>query len=206
MTMSYLWTTLLFFSVCFAFLNGTTAEVSTASLEGASSAVELCISMTGTICLWTGVMEVLRQCGLADKLAQALHPLLKKLFPDVAKDKEVLGNISANFSANFFGLGNAATPLGLQAVKGLASHCKDKSTASPSLCLFIVCNTASIQLIPSTVASLRSATGSENPFEILPSVWLSSTLSVTVGIALCKLLEKICNNKESHKKTQEESS
>ncbi len=189
MTMSYVWTVLLVISVVFAFITGNTQEVSVASVEGGSSAVELCLSMAGVICFWSGMMEVMRQCGLVEKLSKFMSPLLKWLFPEVSEDKKTMGDISANVSANFLGLGNAATPLGLQAAKGLAQYSKG-GLATPSLCLFIVCNTASIQLIPSTVASLRVALGSENPYEILPAVWLTSLGSVTVGIFLCKLFQK----------------
>lgn len=190
MAMSYIWAGMFLVAVVFAFLTDSTQQVSVASVEGATTAVELCLAMTGAICLWMGMMEVMRQCGLAEKLAGGLRPFLRRLYPDVAEDKAVLGDISANVSANLLGLGNAATPLGLQAVKGLRGYCPG-NTASPSLCLFIVCNTASIQLLPTTVASLRSASGSENPLEILPAVWCSSLCSVTVGILVCKLLEKI---------------
>ncbi|MFI3254373.1 MAG: nucleoside recognition domain-containing protein [Eubacteriales bacterium] len=189
MTMSYLWTILLVISVFFAFITGNIEEVSFASIQGGQSAVELCFSMTGAICFWSGMMEVMRQCGLIEKLAKLLRPLLKWLFPDVAENQKTMGDISANISANFLGLGNAATPLGLQAAKGLATYSKG-GRATDSLCLFIVCNTASIQLIPSTVASLRAACGSENPFEILPAVWITSLGSVAVGILLCRFFSR----------------
>lgn len=190
MTMTYLWTGMIFCSVLFSLLQGTTQEVAKASLEGATTAVELCLSMTGTICLWSGVMEVLRQCGLSQRLARGMEPLLKRLYPETKKDQRTLENISANVSANLLGLGNAATPLGLKAAEGLSLHSPEKNVASPSLCLLVVCNTASIQLLPTTIASLRAATGSENPLDILPAVWLSSLLSVTFGTTLCKLLER----------------
>lgn len=195
MTMTYLWTGMMLLSVVFACLTGRTTEVSTASLEGASNAVELVLSMTGVICLWTGMMEVMRQCGLAQKLSLCLKPLLKRLFPDVAQEEKIMTDISANVSANLLGLGNAATPLGIQAAKGLATQSKN-GLATPSLCLFVVCNTASIQLIPSTIASLRAATGSENPFEILPAVWISSAASLTVGIAACHWFQSRERKKE----------
>ncbi len=188
MIMSYLFTGMFLVSVLCAFLTGNTQAVSTASLEGATTALNLALAMAGVICLWTGVMEVMNQCGLSQALATLLKPLLKRLFPDVAEEGKVLGDISANVSANLLGLGNAATPLGIQAAKGLATHAKN-GVATPSLCLFIVCNTASIQLIPTTVASLRSATGSAAPLEILPAVWLTSLCSISVGIAVCKILE-----------------
>lgn len=198
MIMTYLFTGMFLISIVFAFLTGNTQAVSTASLEGASTAISLTLSMAGVICLWTGIMEVMNQCGLADSLAKALHPLLKRLFPDVAQDKKVLRDISANVSANLLGLGNAATPLGLQACKGLSTYTKN-GVATPSLCLFIVCNSASIQLIPTTVASLRAATGSADPFQILPAVWLCSLGSITVGISVCKILERLFPYKGGHK-------
>lgn len=186
MAMTYLWTGMMVVSVLFAFLTGQEAEVSQASLEGATSAIQLSISMAGILCLWSGMMEVMGQCGLAKKLAQGLSPLLKRLFPDANSD--TLSSISANMSANLLGLGNAATPMGLQAAKGLSTSAKN-GIATPSLCLFIVCNTASIQLIPSTVASLRAATGSQSPLEILPAVWITSFSSLTVGILMCKVFQ-----------------
>lgn len=189
MTMSYVWCGMIFFSVVFGLLNGTTQEVSAATLEGATTAVNLAISMTGGICLWCGFMELLKQCGLAQALAKCMKPFLGRLFPDVAKDDTVLGAISANVSANLLGLGNAATPFGIQAVRGLGTKAKGQATSS--MCLLIVCNTASIQLIPTTVATLRAATGSESPFDILPCVWIASSLSVCMGILLCKILEKV---------------
>lgn len=189
MLMTYLFTGMFLISLVFGFLTENTEAVSIASLEGASNAINLAISMAGVICLWTGVMEVMNQCGLSQKLAGFLRPCLAWLFPDVAHDPKIMGDISANISANLLGLGNAATPLGIQACKGLATQAKN-GIASPSLCLFVVCNTASIQLIPTTVASLRAATGSASPMEILPAVWLTSLGAITVGISLCKLLEQ----------------
>lgn len=192
MTMSYIWTGMMVLAVVVAFFTGNTQTVSLASLEGAVSAVELCISMTGVLCLWSGMMEIMRQCGLAKRIARGLRPLLHRLYPDA--DQSTLESISANVSANLLGLGNAATPFGLQAVEGLNKG-RESSVASPSMCLFVVCNTASLQLIPSTVASLRAATGSEQPFDILPAVWLSSFVSVVLGISFCKLIERYKNGK-----------
>lgn len=188
MTMSYLWTGMILISVIFSFLTGQTEQVSTASLQGATTAIDLCLTMAGGLCLWSGMMEVMRQSGLSNQVANALRPLLKHLFPEVAKDEAVMEHISANLSANFLGLGNAATPLGIQSAKGLAKYSKN-GRATASLCLFVVCNTASIQAIPSTIASLRLATGSASPFEILPALWLTSATALTVGIALCKIWE-----------------
>ena len=163
--------------------------VAAAALEGASSAVQLALSIAGMLCLWTGVMEVMRQSGLAGQLSRLLAPLLRRLFPQAAGDRRTMDAISANVSANLLGLGNAATPLGLEAARGLARS--SPGTASDGLCMLVVCNTASIQLIPTTVASVRAAQGCQTPFDILPAVWLASALSVGVGILACKAFSKV---------------
>jgi len=168
---------------------GRGSEVAAAAMEGTRAAVELSLSIAGMLCLWTGVMEVMRRCGLADKLSRLLRPVLRRLFPQAARDKAVMDSISANVSANLLGLGSAATPLGLEAARLLAR--KSPGVASDSLCMLVVCNTASIQLIPTSVAAVRAAAGCAAPFDILPAVWLSSTLSVCAGIAACKVLARV---------------
>lgn len=162
--------------------------VASAAVTGAADGVELCLSMAGILCLWMGVMEVMRRSGLSEKLSRLLRPVLRKLYPDFAKDDKVMDTVSANVSANLLGLGNAATPLGLEASRLMAQ--KTPGVASDSLCMLVVCNTASIQLIPTTVAGLRAAAGSAAPFDILPAVWLASALSVTVGISAAKLMAR----------------
>ena len=160
-----------------------------AAVTGAGDAVELCLSMAGMLCLWTGVMEVMRQSGLAGGLSRLLRPVLGRLFPNGAKDGAVMDSLSANVSANLLGLGNAATPLGIQAAKGMSR--KSPGVASDELCLLVVCNTASIQLLPTTVAAVRAAAGCRSPFDILPAVWLTSALSVAAGIWACRLLSRL---------------
>lgn len=168
---------------------GRLPEVSAAAGEGAQAAVELCLSMAGMLCLWTGVLEVLRRCGLLERLQRLLRPLLGHLFPDAQGDEKALELIAANVSANLLGLGNAATPPGVQAARRLAAA--SPGVASDSLCLFVVCNTASIQLIPTTVAAVRSAAGCETPFDILPCVWITSALALAVGITAAKLFRRL---------------
>ena len=133
-------------------------------------------------------MEVMKVCGLSDGLARAFRPLLRRLLPQASRDSETLAAVSANLSANFLGLGNAATPLGIQAARRRARGCG--GTASDELCLLVVLNTASIQLLPTTVASVRAAFGSAAPFDILPAVWISSLASVTVGLLTARLLSR----------------
>lgn len=169
--------------------NGTLVQVSAAAAEGAQAAIELCLSMAGMLCLWMGVMEVMRRCGILNALQRLLLPVLGRLFPDVRRDRETMELISANVSANLLGLGNAATPLGIQAAQRMAA--RSPGVASDSLCLFVVCNTASIQLIPTTVAALRSGAGCTTPFDILPCVWLTSAAALTVGIGAAKLLRRL---------------
>ena len=186
MAMTWVWSGMVIFSLVFALFTGNLDAVSAAALEGAGSAVRLGISMAGVLCLWSGVMEVMNACGLSAGLARAFRPLLRRLLPNASRDGETLAAVSANVSANLLGLGNAATPLGIRAARRMARGCG--GAASDELCTLVVLNTASIQLIPATVGSLRAAMGSAAPFDILPAVWLSSVLSVTAGLAAARLL------------------
>jgi len=127
-------------------------------------------------------------CGLSRGLARAFRPLLRRLLPDASRDEETLAAVSANVSANLLGLGNAATPLGIRAARRMARRCE--GVASDELCMLVVLNTASIQLLPTTIASVRAAAGCRTPFDILPAVWFSSVLSVTVGLLTARLLSR----------------
>ena len=131
-------------------------------------------------------MEIMNVCGLSAGLARLFRPVLRRLMPEASRDEKTLAAVSANVSANLLGLGNAATPLGIQAARRMARGCG--GTASDELCLLVVLNTASIQLLPATIASVRSASGAQAPFDILPAVWMASILSVTVGLLTAKLL------------------
>ena len=186
MAMTWVWCGMVLLSLLFGLVNGRLDDVAAAALEGAGSAIQLSLSMAGVLCLWSGVMEVMKVCGLSDGLARAFRPLLRRLLPNASRDTETLAAISANVSANLLGLGNAATPLGIRAACRMARGCG--GIASDELCLLVVLNTASIQLIPATVASVRSAAGCRTPFDILPAVWLASVLSVTAGLLMAQLL------------------
>ena len=183
--MTVIWTGMIAVSVLCALATGRGPAVAAAAIEGTNAAVQLALSIAGMLCLWSGVMEVMRQSGLADKLSRLLWPVLCRLFPQAAQDREAMDSISANVSANLLGLGSAATPLGLQAARRLARH--SPGVASDSLCMLVVCNTASIQLIPTTVAALRLSAGCQTPFDILPAVWLASGISIAVGVLAAKL-------------------
>ncbi|MCI9402309.1 MAG: spore maturation protein A [Oscillospiraceae bacterium] len=189
MAMSVIWTGMVVLSVLYGLWAGNGPAVAAAAVEGAAAAVELCITMAGVMCLWMGVMEVMKRSGLAELLSRLLRPVLCRLYPDCKRDKETMDAISANVSANLLGLGNAATPLGIQAARRLAA--KSPGVASDSLCMLVVCNTASIQLIPTTVASVRLSAGCATPFDILPAVWLASAMSVAVGILAAKIFARV---------------
>ena len=189
MTMTVVWTGMVAVSVLCGLATGRGAEVAAAAIEGAGAAVELCLSIAGMMCLWSGVMEVMRRSGMAEGLTRLLRPVLRRLFPGCAGDRETMDSVAANVSANLLGLGDAATPLGLQAARRMGRNCGGR--ASDELCMLVVCNTASIQLIPTTVATVRAAAGCSTPFDILPAVWLASALSVGVGILACKIFSHI---------------
>lgn len=189
MAMTAIWTGMTTAALVCALALGRGSMLAPAALEGAAGAVELALSMAGTICLWMGVMEVMQRAGLAEKLARLLRPILRRLFPDFASDTGVMDTIAANVSANLLGLGNAATPLGLEAARRMAR--RTPGVAGDSLCMLVVCNTASIQLIPTTVAAVRMAQGCAAPFDILPAVWVTSALSVCTGIAAARLLRRV---------------
>ena len=188
MAMTVAWTLMILAAVLYGAATGHAEAVGAAAAEGALRAVELAISMGGMVCLWTGVMEVLRRCGTMDALARALRPLLGRLFPAARRDRETMQALSANVSANLLGLGNAATPAGIQAALRL-KELSGTDRASNELCRLVVMNTASVQLLPTTVAALRSAAGAADAFDILPAVWISSAASVCVGLLAARLLE-----------------
>ena len=189
MAMSVIWTLMVGASVVCGLMTGRGPEVASAAFEGAAAGVELCLSMAGALCLWMGVMEILRRSGLAAGLSWLLRPLLRRLFPEYANDAPVMDAVSANLSANLLGLGNAATPLGLEAARLMAARTPGR--ASDGLCTLVVCNTASLQLIPTTVAAVRAAAGCKTPFDILPAVWAASGISVAAGLCALKLFSRV---------------
>ena len=190
MVMSYIWTGFLFLSVFCACLQGRGQFLSAAVAEGAAAGIQLAISIGGSICLWTGVGKLMEAAGLTALLSKGLQPLLFKLFPSAKKDTSLSGYLSGNICANMLGLGNAATPMGIQAARLL----KQGHMATDELCRLIVLNTASIQLIPANVAALRASLGCNSPFDILPAVWLSSFASAGLGLAIAWVLGKVWRN------------
>ena len=188
--MNYLWPALILLSIVYAFLTQNTTAVSDAVFSSLEDAVALTLKMVGILCFWSGMMQLAEKSGLTEKIARALSPLLRHLFPEIKNDKEAQSAISMNITANLFGIGNAATPLGIEAMKRLKKHAPASDTASNAMVLFVVLNTASIKLIPTTVAMLRHDAGSAAPMEILPVSLLVSFTSCSAAIVVAKLLER----------------
>lgn len=188
--MNWIWFALIAISVIFGIATGHINAVSQASLMGASNAVTLFITLLGSICLWNGVMKIADASGVTKGLALLLSPVTKRLFPDLKPDSSGMKAVSMNIAANFLGLGNAATPFGLAAMKEMAKHAREKGVATDSMAMFIVVNTASLQLIPTTIAVIRLKYGSSAPFDILPCVWLASVVTLLCGILLARIFER----------------
>ena len=187
MVMSWIWTAFVLVSVVFSWLTGTGPALAGAVMEGAQGGVTLAISMAGSICLWSGVGNLMEHTGVTDRLSRLMKPVLDRLFPGTKTDPALARDISANICANILGLGNAATPMGISAAKRM----KQGDTAGDGLCRLIVLNTASIQLIPANVAAVRTSLGCGTPFDILPAVWITSLCSAGLGVTAAWLLGKV---------------
>lgn len=173
-----------------AVFTGNVETITNGALEGAAAAVETCIGLLGSMCLWTGLAKVAENSGLVDVFAKFLRPITKIIFPKLKANSAALRAIVMNMVANLLGMGNAATPLGIAAMKELDRLNGRKNRASNEMCMFVVVNTASIQLIPSTVISLRQMYGSLNPTEIVVPVWICSVCVLTIGVMAAKIFEK----------------
>ncbi|MCD7853814.1 MAG: spore maturation protein A [Oscillospiraceae bacterium] len=188
MLLSCIWLLMLTASLLCGAATGHAAAVSAAVTEGAGAAVTLVVGLAGAMALWSAVLEVMAQSGLTDALSRLLRPLLGHVYPNSFRDPDCAAALSANFSANLLGLGNAATPAGLRAARLMADG---SGVAGDELCRLVVMNTASVQLLPATVAAVRAALGSAAPFDILPCVWLTSLCSVGTGLLCARLLERL---------------
>ena len=189
MAMSIVWIAMLTLSVLFGILNDSASAVGAAALIGARSGVEATLAIAGALCLWSGLGRVLEHSGLSEKLTHLLAPLLRRLFPRAFRDPAAAAALSANFAANLLGLGNAATPMGVAAARRMQAL-SGSEYASDELCRLVVLNTASVQLLPATVAALRAGLGAPKPMQILPAVWLSSLLSVGAGLGAAALFAR----------------
>lgn len=190
MVMSYIWFALLLISFLAALYTGNGSALAAAVPQGAQAGITLSLSLAGSICLWAGVGALAEHLGVTGLLGRLLAPVLHQLFPESRHDPVLRGDLSANICANFLGLGNAATPMGIRAARRLVDP-RAPRQATDSLCRLIVLNTASIQLIPANVAAIRAGLGSTAPFDILGAVWVSSICSVCAGLAAAFVLGKL---------------
>lgn len=190
MVLSWIFTGILLISMVFSLVLGNGSALGSAVQQGAQAGITLALSLAGSLCLWSGIGNLMDKIGITATLSKLLRPLLCRLFPNTKKDAELAGLLSANICANMMGLGNAATPMGIRAAKRLVDP-KHPKMATDQLCRLIVLNTASIQLIPANVAALRVSHGCANPFDILPAVWLTSLCSVTLGLLAAFILGKV---------------
>lgn len=187
---NYIWAGMVIFSVISAFFAGKADALSSAIISSASDAVSLCIRLGGTICLWGGLMEIAENSGLTAAVCRVLSPLLKLIFPKMDMKSKTAKAISMNVTANLLGLGNAATPLGLEAMRRLQESNPSKEKASADMIKFVVMNSAAFHLIPTTVAAMRQDYGCKTPFDIMPASWISSAASLTVGLTAAFIMIK----------------
>ena len=189
MVMSWIFFILVVISVLAALVLDNGSALAAAIPAGAQAGITLSISLAGSLCLWSGIGKLMETAGFTGFLSRLLRPLLGRLFPSTKEDPQLAGSLSSNICANFLGLGNAATPMGIQAAKRLADH--SGGVAGDELCRLVVLNTASIQLIPATVAAIRVSLGCKTPFDILPCVWITSLCAAFAGLCAARFLGKV---------------
>lgn len=189
--LNILWPIFIIISYIYACFSGNLENINNGIFESCKDAVTLCITFFETITLWCGIMQIAKDSSLSEKLSKALSPIIRFLFPEINKKDKVYSEISLNIIANILGLGNAATPLGLKAMKSLQDQNSYKDTLSNSMAMLILLNTASLQIIPTTVIAIRSSLNSANPTEIILPVWISTICAAFAGVLAVKFYIKI---------------
>ena len=194
--LNIVWPIFIIISFSFAIFSGNLENLNNSIFESTKEAVNLSISLLGTLCLWSGIMEIASKTTLTEKLTKLLKPILKFLFPNL-KNPKIHKEISMNMIVNILGLGNAATPLGLKAMDSMQKENKKKDTLSDSMMMFIVVNTASIQIIPTTVIAIRNSLGSTSPTSIIFPTWVATIIAAIFGIFVAKILIKFTKGDKS---------
>lgn len=187
---NYIWLLILGVGIIFGIVTGNGGALSSAIVDSSSDTVKLMLSLMGILCLWCGVIKIAEKSGLMNVIAKVMRPVLKKLFKKAGRDDRALSNIVMNLTANMLGLSNAATPFGIKAMEEMKRLNPEKETASDDMALFLVINACCIQLVPTTIISIRAANGSSNPAEIIVPAILTTFTAAIVGIIICKILEK----------------
>jgi spore maturation protein A len=187
---NYIWFALIFFGVLVGLISGNGEVISKAIVNSSGSTVTFVIELTGIMCFWCGVMKVAENSGLTEKISRLLKPILKRIFKEAAKDEKALGAIVMNLTANMLGLSNAATPFGIKAMEEMNRLNNEKEIASNDMALFLVLNATCIQLVPSTIISIRAACNSVNPGGIIFPTLVSTATAAIVGVICCKILQR----------------
>ena len=185
---NYIWAFFIITGIVYAFFTGKTDVINSEIISSASTSINMILTILPIMCLWLGLMNIAKESGLLKIMSNNISPIVKKLFPEIPKDHEALGLISSNIIMNMLGLGNAATPFGLKAMKSMQELNKNKDVASRSMITFLVINTASVTIIPTTVISFRVINGATNPTDILLSSIITTILSCIIGLILDRLL------------------
>ncbi len=188
--LNYIWPAMILISIISATITNRIPELANSVLVGAHNAINLAISITGMMCFWTGIMKTAEKSNLTEKISKIFEFFIKFIFPECTPKSKASQAICMNITANLLGLGNAATPFGVKAMQELQKSNKSKKTASNGMIMLTVINTASLQIIPTMLCTLRQKHGSENPMKILPYLWVTSLCALTVGIVAAKCLEK----------------
>lgn len=188
--LNIIWPIFIITSYLYAIITGKTESINKSIFDSAKQAVELTITFLGTICLWNGIMQIAKETTLMKKITKIIEPIINIIMPEIKNNKRIKENVSMNIVANILGLGNAATPLGIKAMKTMQEENTKKDTLTNSMMMFIVINTASLQIIPTTIIALRSTLGSESPTKIIVPVWIATMSAAITGIIICKILIK----------------
>lgn len=186
--MNIIWSYMILIAFVFCIINGNVEKIIDVLFTSTENTVSLFLRLTGMICMWSGFIKIAEKSRLIEKISKFINPLIKILFPELKNDSEVSGHIAMNMTANMIGLGNVATPIGLKAMSKMQEKNKEKHKLSKSMLMFVVLNTASIQLIPTSVIAIRAAAGSQNPTDIVVPTIVSSVTSVIVGILIVNFI------------------
>lgn len=189
--MNYIWFFIILISIISAIYTGKIDAVTNAIMTGAQKSIEVALYLAGIMAFWLGIMKIAEKSGLVSKMAKLLTPIAKRLFPNVPENNPAIGDIAMNFTANAFGLANAATPIGIKAMTELQKLNNDKETATNDMCTLLAMNTAGWQLVPTTVIAILVANGAKNPTEIIFPTLIVTTVTFISAIIAVKLFERL---------------
>lgn len=189
--LNVIWLVLLVGSAAAAVAMGNTKELVSAVADSAGSAFKLALGFTGIMALWLGIMKIAEESGLVERFTAVIQPLMRLLFPGVPEGHPALGSMAMNMVANMFGLNNAATPLGIRAMKDLETLNKEQGTATDAMCMFLAINTSSLQIVPAGAIAVLAAGGASDPMVIVFPALLATTVSTISGVVAARLLSKM---------------